>query len=330
MDDDVPYRQAPPRQKTLEALTLPAREAELEAHPETSPAAKALYKSGQFKGGAWWLSQPRFPQLRLTHLGCQAALSLRLLLSRASASAARRCGFCQRIVRSSGDELSHCLGCFALQGLRTRRHTLLRDTLGEMLRKVLGSHAVSTSEPPFPGAQLDIQATVGASVKYIDVNIINPASQEYMPQASIGGGTASIKAEANKRARYSAVLAEHGIAESALVPFVIEATGRFGPSALRFLDDVRTAATLASPDRNKDATIDYYVDRIKFLCMESTAKIMHHAWAHLQHLQDLSPTAAMAEAAAEPAEVVDAGAETAAAATDAAPEAPDLPTPTIA
>ena len=231
-------------------------------------------------------------------------------------------------MRTSGEELSHCLGCFALQGLRTQRHNLLRDTLSEMLRKVLGPHAVSTSEPPFPGAQLDIRVTVGASVKYLDVNIINPAAQEYMPQASIDGGTASIKAEANKRARYSAVLAEHGIAESALVPFVIEATGRLGPSALRFLDDLRTAATLSSPDRNPDATIDFYVNRIKFHCLEATANIMHHAWAHLQHLQDMDVTAEMALAAAAPEVAeVDTDAEAAAAA-PAAPEAPVLPTPT--
>lgn len=287
-DEDAPYRQAPPRQKTLVALRTSAHEAELETILATSPAAKAIVLSGAHRGGAWWLSQPRFPTLRLSHAAMQSALCVRLLLTSTSITGARRCGFCSHVLRTSGEELVHGLSCSALQGLRTRRHTYLRDTLAELLRKVLGNQAVAL-EVRFADRQLDICATVGPMTRYLDLTIINPAAQEYLPGAAQEGGAASLRAEANKRAKYVNTLAAHGIGEAAFVPFVIETTGRLGPAAKRFLDDLRTAAVLASPERDREAIMDYYIDRMKHHVLEANAKVMHHAWAHLEPVQDEIP-----------------------------------------
>jgi hypothetical protein len=141
---------------------------------------------------------------------------------------------------------------------------------------------------------VDICATVGTTHRYLDVTIINPAAQEYLPGSAAEGGAASVIAEANKRSRYLATLAAHGIGEAAFTPFVIETTGRLGGAAKAFLDDLRTAAALASPERNREATINYYIDRIKLLVLEANAKIMHHAWSHLQPVQDDEPSTASA------------------------------------
>jgi hypothetical protein len=291
-DEDVPFRQAAPRQRALVALKVTENETELASLLAECPAAKAIVRSGAHKGGAWWLSQPRFPLLRLSHFAMQTSLRLRLLLTSRNITGARRCGFCSEMVRSSAEDLVHGLSCHALQGLRTRRHTFLRDSLAELLRKVLGAHAVSL-EVRFANRQLDIVATVGASVRYLDLTVINPAAQEYLPQAATEGGAASTIAEANKRAKYVNTLAAHDIAATAFVPFVMETTGRLGPAAKQFLDDLRTAASLASPERNRETTIDYYIDRMKHHVLESNAKIMHHAWSHLQPVQADDASAAM-------------------------------------
>ena len=292
-DEDVPYRQAPPRQKALVSLALPAKEAELDALLQDSPASRAIVKSGAFKGAAWWLSQPRFPLLRPSHAGMQAALALRLLLTPATVHHARRCGYCASILRTPVEELVHGMSCHSLQGLRTRRHTFLRDTLIEGLRKVLGNHAVA-AEVRFASVQVDICVTMGTATRYLDLTVVNPGVQEYLPAAAIEGGGASAIAEAAKRGKYTSTLSAHGIESTAFVPFVIETTGRFGPAALQFIEDLRTAAALAAPERNRDDAIDYYIDRMKHHVLETNARIMHHAWAHLQPLQDEDNSAAAA------------------------------------
>ena len=284
-DEDAPYRQAPPRQKALVAMTIPVKESELDALLQGSPASRAIVKSGAFKGAAWWLAQPRFPLLRPSHAGMQAALALRLLLTPATVHPARRCGYCSAVLRTPVEELVHGMSCHSLQGLRTRRHTYLRDTLIEGLKKILGAHAVA-AEVRFANSQVDITVTMGTGTRYLDLTVINAGVHEYLPAAANEGGGASAIAEAAKRARYTSTLSAHGIEPTAFVPFVIETTGRFGPAALQFIEDLRTAAALAAPERNRDDAIDYYVDRMKHHVLETNARIMHHAWAHLQPLQD--------------------------------------------
>jgi hypothetical protein len=76
---------------------------------------------------------------------------------------------------------------------------------------------------------IDISATVGTNHRYVDVTIIYPAVQEYLPGSAAEGGVASVTTEVNKRSKYLSTLAARGIAETAAVP--------------------------ASHERNKEATI---------------------------------------------------------------------------
>jgi hypothetical protein len=89
----------------------------------------------------------------------------------------------------------------------------------------------------------------------------------------------------DKRLRYSDTLLAHGIdAAEALVPFVIETTGRFGPDAKAFLDEVAVAARALDRERDPAGTITYFVDRIKYILLEGNALLVRNAWAHLQPL----------------------------------------------
>jgi hypothetical protein len=96
---------------------------------------------------------------------------------------------------------------------------------------------------------------------------------------------AAVQRAREKRLRYTDTLLAHGIdAAEALVPFVIETTGRFGPEAKAFLDEVALAARTLDQERDPAGTITYFVDRIKHILLEGNALLARNAWATLQPL----------------------------------------------
>jgi hypothetical protein len=273
--DAAPFLEAP-RQKVLTAALVSSQEEELVSLLSHSRGASALVRSAAHRGSAWFLSAMRFPLLRLSHQAMQVALSLRLLVVPPTPTLCR-CSSCGMVVADPISCLTHGMDCNALQATRTSRHTLVRNALAEMLRKLFGAQSVHL-EPRFDNAQLDVSVTMALGDRFIDVAIVNPGAASAPAAAAIQDDAAAVERAHRKRLQYAHVLASHGInAAEALVPFVIETTGRFGPDAKKFLDEVMVAATALGRDRDPTGTITYYIDRMKHIILEGVASLVLHS-----------------------------------------------------
>jgi hypothetical protein len=84
----------------------------------------------------------------------------------------------------------------------------------------------------------DIKFVKGADTLCIDIAVVDPAAATYMqtPTSShlYRDGAAS-KYEREKRQHYSRVSVPSPLPPRSVIPFILEATGRLGPSALLFL-----------------------------------------------------------------------------------------------
>ena len=278
----------PPRQRELVSTLVAASVSSLQAMFTANPTALACWRSASFQGSANWLSIPRFPEHRPSRLGMQGALALRLLLPPTSTDPVSRCHRCSSLVSSRHAALCHGLTCPALQGIRTSRHNILRDELVLMLRKVCGPQAVSVEQPIGASHRVDIRVHIGLAHSYVDVSVVHPSTARYVTNASITDGAAAAAREREKHARYDDVLASHGIAPTALVPFVFESSGRLGAEAAAFLDAIKGDATDLDHARRK-ATIGYYMDSLRHKLLEGNSILLRQGWASLRPLQSAWP-----------------------------------------
>jgi hypothetical protein len=83
----------------------------------------------------------------------------------------------------------------------------------------------------------DIRFTRDNESKLIDVSVINPGAKRYLDVGSADKeDVGSNKREEEKRVKYSQIL---GLAASnCFVPFVVEATGRLGKAAVKFVNNL--------------------------------------------------------------------------------------------
>jgi len=136
----------------------------------------------------------------------------------------------------------HGLNCRLGSGARTTRHDACRDALAQALQRLFGPRAVLREPRLGPGLkEPDLSLATAAGVIHLDVSIVNPAADLYVAAHSDTViQAAATLGEQNKRAQYQHTLRTLGLRDDVFVPFVIEATGRLGPSALAFLDHVTT------------------------------------------------------------------------------------------
>ena len=84
----------------------------------------------------------------------------------------------------------------------------------------------------------DIKFVKGAETFFIDIAIVDPAADEYQKAPTCShnrqDGAAS-RYEQCKRQHYARVNSPAPLPPSSIIPFVIEASGRLGPSALQFV-----------------------------------------------------------------------------------------------
>jgi hypothetical protein len=84
----------------------------------------------------------------------------------------------------------------------------------------------------------DIVVTLGARTFYIDVSTIDPGCETCLhhPINSATTQDASARSrETHKRKHYARVITPAPLPAESIIPFVIESSGRLGPSALSFL-----------------------------------------------------------------------------------------------
>ena len=102
---------------------------------------------------------------------------------------------------------------------------------------VVGQVVPTMDEPPY-NVRTDIRFVKGAETFFIDVAIVDPAAAEFQKpptRSHISQDGAASKYERTKRHHYSRVSSPAVMPARSIIPFVIEATGRLGPSALLFL-----------------------------------------------------------------------------------------------
>ena len=116
--------------------------------------------------------------------------------------------------------LYHGLNCADFSGARIRRHSFVQHCLADLLRRLFGGYAVTTEvHLETPGS-----ATVVADI----------ALQTFSQPCDMTSLAAARVDEVEKRARYRAVLTLRGQADTAFIPFMVEATGWLGSAAVRF------------------------------------------------------------------------------------------------
>lgn len=129
----------------------------------------------------------------------------------------------------------HFLACDLNRALTVARHNAVRDCLVKLVKQCHPGAVVGTeTELPGGALKMDIQYTVGHEAKFIDVMVVHPGAHTYLERGSaLVEDVANKAGEQVKRTKYSVVphLQEHGN----FVPFVVEATGRLGPSAMTWL-----------------------------------------------------------------------------------------------
>ena len=150
-----------------------------------------------------------------------------------------------------GENPYHGAHCHMNKGLRNRRHTDIRDRLATLLRHVYEPAPGALTLEPVMGrtalargakeVKADISLVRAAETLVIDVSIVDPGADQYLltPYFSFREQDGAAKSmEAHKASHYRSVVTPHLIPEGSVIPFVVEASGRLGPSALGFLQRV--------------------------------------------------------------------------------------------
>ena len=152
---------------------------------------------------------------------------------------------CNRSFDAHEDSL-HGLSCALNRGIRNTRHDSIRDKLYLLIKKLNPGIQQTHLSKEFEVGRTSTDTTVrtdikylkGADTFYIDVAVVDPAASEYQKAPAFSHLTrdgAASKYERTKRQHYARVTTPSPLPERSIIPFVIEATGRLGPSALLFL-----------------------------------------------------------------------------------------------
>lgn len=219
----------------------------------------AWFRSNQFKGSGKWLEPlpPYMQRLRLndTELVCNlrarlgiAPISEDMLYPTSQHNGPLNPTSLRRPV--SGDSCNcmtgsestalgvcnflHSLDCKSNMEFVNKRHNLVRNILGDLLRKSC-SGALVELEPHVLGhaERPDLLLYRNGRETYLDVVIVNPScpSQLNAHHSDENADAANLDKERLKTSKYSDWNVH-------VIPFAVEATGRFGPSALKFIKSV--------------------------------------------------------------------------------------------
>ena len=211
------------------------------------PAQAAWLLSSSHKGSGRWLDWRGGVQTRfcLSPNNFRDALRLRLLLPPCTQSPAVpptcRCDAAVNV----HDEPYHVLDCkYACQFFWRKRHEKVIDLLAGFLRACLGRGVVIERELSMRNERLnknvvcDLHVVHECEVYTIDVTICDPAARRYRDQGSPHDATTASKHRAaEKKAIYTGIQNV-----GTIVPFVIDATGRFSKDATTFIDTISSSS----------------------------------------------------------------------------------------
>jgi Reverse transcriptase (RNA-dependent DNA polymerase) len=138
----------------------------------------------------------------------------------------------------------HPLRCPLFGGRMSKRHTLVKHALYSLLRNLFPTFTIAqevvVGTNPSTGSDVVADIVVrderGNDVHVIDVAVVTPAAHEYTDppyRSDLHKDAAAVRMEIRKRQTYAA-----HVPAPKIVPFIVEATGRLGPTAKEFLQRV--------------------------------------------------------------------------------------------
>ena len=169
----------------------------------------------------------------------------------------------------------HHLSCPSANGFRISRHDYAKKVLGETCKALLGAANVKV-EHRFPDQDRtqyrpDLSGNVDGTEYYVDVTITNAGCHSNVLKGSNTTPLAAATyAENYKIDKYAPVLDRSHIPRHTFFAFGIEATGRFGNEATRFLRFIANASTIHHPDR-KASSLKYCKRRIRYSVLKANA-----------------------------------------------------------
>lgn len=262
-----------------------------------STAQAAWFASSQFEGSGRWLGAPccalQHPALVLSDREFHAALRMRLLLQNAVSNdhmlLPTHCR-CPHPTPLNPAEPLHMLDERASNHTEYHaRHNACRDVLARVMQRLPNVHKVDVvKEHELPGQEdipearrtrADVLAICKATINAVpqrfvfDIAVTNPAATTFRtqyaghrdnPAGSFYG--AALARQAQKQARYARFQLD-----DSFIPFAIDATGRLGPEAMRFMERAFKIDDRTPNYKNKAL---YLQARLGAACMKVNAQIV--------------------------------------------------------
>jgi hypothetical protein len=256
----------------------------LQDNPDTHPQAHLLV-STKGEGVSSWLycGSNRHDHLQLKDAVFRECLRLRLLYPAYPdpVPTLRQCPTCKK--RSVHNPF-HPLSCQVVGGVRTIKHDLIVIALIDFIKSNYSDRALEIHTeyiiPPIEGShrtlRADIHYCVDGVSTFIDVMVTSPTGAKNMStNPTFIPGQPSMRNEQRKIDKYVNVYGVEFI--PSLIPFVIESTGRLGPSAAHYIDQVSGADTtdMIPGDRRKQKARSHLLQRLSIiLCNGNARQIM--------------------------------------------------------
>jgi hypothetical protein len=213
---------------------------------------------------------------------------------------------------------THGQDCRKNEWLFDRRHNCIRDALAALLRSIDPNNFVRREVVLDVGAanpkRMDVILQMGDLTYFIDVGVTNPACVTNLelanhPAATIRANTsgtvearaallqlaearqpvpdiAAMAMETGKRSEY--IRGENGtviphlgtISQTSFVPFIIESTGRLGPAAYAFLEEIK------SKSRNS-YSVSQFLSTVSACCALHTSLMIAFSYRALAERENL-------------------------------------------
>jgi hypothetical protein len=213
---------------------------------EEDPAKAAWYRSLRFSTSGSWLRPPIgiYVPRKSSLLGNEfkIAARLRMMLGPEAATVNELCVCDARppIYRSNP---THFIDCNLAKTHFHVRHNDVAEHVSKFIKKIHPMSLVVQEKMLPTGAKMDIYTCINNVEYFIDIAIVDPASQTHRAEAARKDEVAAVVRAAQKRQKYEDTLrlASPG---AIFVPFIVEATGRVAAEAIKFLERVVISATL--------------------------------------------------------------------------------------
>jgi hypothetical protein len=139
---------------------------------------------------------------------------------------------------------THAIDCTRNAPLLTRRHDEVARLLGEFVKRCCPMATIEVEPSVFsitgPRVSLkaDLRIRMNAILKVIDVAVVDPGCSTALAKGSANFPDRAARMRQEQKINQYAQVVPHIVNSDVFVAFVVEATGRLGPSAKAFVDKI--------------------------------------------------------------------------------------------